>query len=75
MGSQTNQGLTEPIYTVEDIAGALRLHPVTVARRMRSGEIAGAFKVGRGWRIKKSDWDVYFAGLGFTADVPAAATA
>lgn len=75
MGSQTNQGLTEPIYTAEELANILRLHPATVVRRMRLGEIAGGFKVGRGWRIKKSDRDAYLARLGFTSDAPAAASA
>lgn len=76
MGSQTEQGLTEPVYTVEELADILRLHPVTVARRMRTGEIEGGFKVGRGWRIKKSDRDAYLVQLGFlTNGSTSAATA
>lgn len=76
MGSQTEPGLTEPVYTCEELADILRLHPVTVARRMRTGEIKGGFKVGRGWRIKKSDRDAYLAFLGFiTEGTASAATA
>jgi excisionase family DNA binding protein len=75
MDSQTDQGLTERLCTAEELADILRLHPVTVARRMRTGEIKGAFKVGRGWRIKKSDRDAYLVRLGFITAAPAAASA
>ena len=71
MGSQTDQGLTEPVYTLDDIAAALRLSTMTLYRRVKEGELK-AFRVGRGWRVTKSERDAYFARLGFTADAATA---
>jgi excisionase family DNA binding protein len=39
------------IMTIEEVAELLKLHPLTVRRLAREGEIP-AFKVGRQWRIK-----------------------
>lgn len=75
MGSQTDQGLTEPIYTADELAAVMRLSAATVTRRMRAGEIQ-AFKVGKAWRVTKSVRDAYLASLGFpVADAPVAAVA
>jgi excisionase family DNA binding protein len=38
--------------TVDEVAEYLSLHPLTVRRLARDGEIP-AFKVGRQWRIKR----------------------
>jgi excisionase family DNA binding protein len=38
--------------TVDEVAEYLHLHPLTVRRLARDGEIP-AFKVGRQWRIKR----------------------
>lgn len=40
------------IMTVEDVAQYLSLHPLTVRRLARDGEIP-AFKIGRQWRVKR----------------------
>lgn len=41
----------EPIgYTLEEIAEALRIHPETAAKLLRTGELPGR-KIGREWRI------------------------
>ncbi len=42
-----------PIMSVEEVAAYLNLHPLTVRRLARDGEIP-AFKVGRQWRIKRT---------------------
>lgn len=42
-----------PIMTTEEAAEYLQLHPLTVRRLAREGEIP-ALKVGRLWRVKKA---------------------
>ena len=42
----------DPFMTVDEVAEYLHLHPLTVRRLARDGEIP-AFKVGRQWRIKR----------------------
>lgn len=63
MGQQPDQALLEPIYTVPEIASALRVSVVTVHRLIAAGTIA-AFRVGREWRITKTAWGTYCASLG-----------
>jgi excisionase family DNA binding protein len=41
-----------PIMTIDDVAKYLSLHPLTVRRLAKDGEIP-AFKVGRQWRVKR----------------------
>ena len=43
-------------YTVDEVAGALKLHPYTVRRLCREGKIP-CFKFGGQWRLKKDDID------------------
>ena len=43
-------------YTVEEVAGALRLHPYTVRRLSRERKIP-AFKFGGQWRFRKDEID------------------
>ena len=50
----------DPIMTVEEIAEYLSLHPLTVRRLARDGEIP-AFKVGRQWRVKRALLDKWIA--------------
>ena len=47
-----------PIMTVEELAAYLQLHPLTVRRLVRCGEIP-AFKVGRQWRAKRALLDAW----------------
>jgi excisionase family DNA binding protein len=52
----------EFIYTTEEIAKLLRVHPQTVKRWLRAGELRGALIADRtGWRVLGSDlqsfWD------------------
>jgi len=45
--------------TVPEVAALLRLEKITVQRMLARGEIPG-FKIGRLWRIRRSDVDHYF---------------
>jgi excisionase family DNA binding protein len=54
--------LDEPLFTVHEIAMALRVSPATVLRRIRAGELK-AIRVGREWRVAKSEWSAYFERL------------
>jgi excisionase family DNA binding protein len=42
----------DPILTVDELSEYLSMHPLTVRRLARDGEIPAA-KIGRQWRIKK----------------------
>lgn len=44
----------ETIYTPKEVAERLKLHPETIARRIRDKSLR-SYKVGREWRIKESD--------------------
>lgn len=46
------------VYTAEEVAKALKLHPYTVRRLCREGKIP-AFKFGWEWRFKKSDIEAW----------------
>ena len=57
----------DPIITIEEVAEYLGLHPLTVRRLARDGEIP-AFskipfrgKVGRQWRVKRKLFDRWMA--------------
>jgi excisionase family DNA binding protein len=43
---------SEPIMTVDEVSVYLNLHPLTVRRLARDGEIP-AMKIGRQWRFKR----------------------
>ncbi|MEX2264551.1 MAG: helix-turn-helix domain-containing protein [Bryobacteraceae bacterium] len=46
-------------YTVEEFAREKSLHPVTVRRLLRAGELPG-YKIGpREWRIPADAWEEY----------------
>ena len=51
---------TAPMMDIEEVAEYLQLHPLTVRRLARDGEIP-AFKVGRQWRIKRDLLDRWIA--------------
>ena len=40
----------EQVYTVEEVAEILRIHPKTVYKLLSSGELNG-IKAGRAWRV------------------------
>jgi excisionase family DNA binding protein len=47
----------DPLLTVDEVAARLRVHPETVRRLLRSGELRGSQPISRraGWRIRRSD--------------------
>ncbi len=48
------------VLTVGEVARYLRVHPMTVQRWCRTGELPAA-KIGRAYRIKKDDLDLWWA--------------
>lgn len=46
------------IMTVQEVARYLRVHVVTVYRMIRQGQLP-AIRVGRGWRFKKDEIDLW----------------
>ncbi|HEX3700819.1 MAG TPA: helix-turn-helix domain-containing protein [Phenylobacterium sp.] len=50
--------MSEDIYTVEQFAERLKLHPKTVLRFIREGRLR-AVKVGRAYRILRSDMEAF----------------
>ena len=55
------QMVNDKIMTVEEVAKYLRVHFQTVLKLLREGTIK-AQKVGRSWRILKSEVDKYLKG-------------
>jgi excisionase family DNA binding protein len=43
---------TKAVFTTKEIAGFLKVHPLTVVRYIREGKIP-AFKIGNEWRFNK----------------------
>lgn len=50
----------DELLTVDEVAGYLRVHPITVQRWCRTGDLPAA-KIGRAYRIKKGDLDEWWA--------------
>ncbi len=46
------------IMTVQEVARYLRVHAITVYRMIRQGKLP-AIRVGRGWRFKKDEIDIW----------------
>ena len=55
----------ENIFTAEEVAEYLRIHPYTVRRLVRTGKLPG-FKVGGQWRFRKDDIDQWSKSYSFT---------
>ena len=47
-------GMTEQLFTTDEAAELLKVHPETVRNWIRRGDLA-AIRVGRNWRIKWPD--------------------
>lgn len=62
--------MSEEVYTVEQFAERLKLHPKTVLRFIRDGRLR-AVKVGKSWRILRSDLEA-MAGV-YQREAPAPA--
>lgn len=53
---------TDDLMTAEDVAGILRVHIVTVRRRMARGDFGALYRDGRKCvRIRRAGYDAYIA--------------
>lgn len=54
--------MPDDLMTAEDVAGLLRVHPVTVRRRMARGDFGAIYRDGRKCvRIRRAGYDAYIA--------------
>ncbi len=60
--------MSERLYTVEQVAALLEMHPKTIQKYIRDGRLK-ANKVGKGWRVSGHDLSRFVEG---TADSPPA---
>ena len=58
--SERQVGDLSPFLTTEEGASYLRIHPRTLARKARLGDIP-AFQIGRQWRFRRADLDAWVA--------------
>jgi excisionase family DNA binding protein len=49
--------MPRPTYTPEEVAAILRLHPVYCRRLFTLGQIPGAIRLGRAWRLPAAALD------------------
>lgn len=56
----TWHGELESVLTIGEVAQILRVHPATVYRVVRRGELPG-FKIGNSWRINKASLDLWLS--------------
>ena len=49
-------------YTVDDLVVMFDVHPETIRRMLKSGELKG-FKMGKGWRITEEEVERYIESL------------
>ena len=49
------------LLTTEEAAAYLRLHPRTISRLIKQGELPGV-KVGRQWRVRRADLEARLRG-------------
>jgi len=54
-----NEVQKNDLLTVREVAKALRVSEATALRWLRAEKIAGFFRVGRQWRIRKKDFDEF----------------
>ena len=58
----------DQIYTIKELSDRLRVHPTTIYRLLRRGELP-AFRVGSNWRFSQSAlerWETGQSSEGFT---------
>lgn len=51
----------QTVFTLAEAAKYLRVHPQTIYKMVRTGELPAA-KIGRAWRIHKDTLDAYLKG-------------
>lgn len=54
----TDRGFGEPLLTVGEVAGLMRVSNMTVYRLIKAGHLS-AIRVGKNYRIRHSDVDKY----------------
>lgn len=60
---QTAMDYTSPLWTVDEVAGYLKLQPETVRSMARRGELP-AIKLGKVWRFRKTAIHEMLANMG-----------
>ena len=60
VGLMPGRELGEPLLTVGEVAGLMRVSNMTVYRLIKSGQLA-AIRVGKNYRIRRSDIDRYLS--------------
>jgi excisionase family DNA binding protein len=63
--------MSEKYYTVDEIAGLLKIHPKTIQRYIREGRLK-ANKVGKSWRVSGHDLSTFTEGAGASLTPPPA---
>jgi excisionase family DNA binding protein len=46
-------------YTVQEVADLLNLSNLTIRRHIQAGKIPGFYKIGRKWRLDKTDYEIF----------------
>ena len=54
----SDRGFGEPLLTVGEVAGLMRVSNMTVYRLIKAGQLS-AIRVGKNYRIRRSDVDRY----------------
>ena len=60
--TQNHERGEHDLMTCEEAATSLRLHARTVGRLLAQGKLPGV-KVGRQWRLRRTDLDAYLRGV------------
>lgn len=55
-----NDPLEKEFYTIQEVAELLQLHHQTIRTMIKSGELL-ATKIGKSWRIRKTDLEEFTA--------------
>ena len=53
---------TQEWLTLDEASAILKMHPVTVRRYLRTGDLVGR-KLGKEWRIGRSDLEMFLRGV------------
>ena len=58
--TRTDQTELKRVLTVNEVAEMLRVHPTTVYRLVRRGDLPG-FKIGGNWRINRASLNLWLS--------------
>jgi excisionase family DNA binding protein len=48
------------VYTISEVAEVLRMHPTTIYRLVKRGDLPG-FKIGGNWRVNRASLDLWLS--------------